>query len=58
MEIFKVTGDYVLWKEKLMADLEILGLVDAINTETVVPVRKKEGLHPEIIEAATCNGCS
>ena len=40
----------VLWKE---AHLEIMGLVDAINTEAVVSVKKKEGLHHVINEAGT-----
>lgn len=53
MEKFNGSGDYVLWKGKLMAHLEILVLVEAMNTETVVSVKKKEGLDPEVEEAAT-----
>lgn len=53
VEKFNGYGDYVLWKEKLMAHLEILGLVDAINTEAVVPVKKKEGLDHVVNEAVT-----
>ena len=53
VEKFNRYGDYVLWKEKLMAHLEILGLVDAINTEAVVPVKKKEGFDHVTNEAVT-----
>ncbi|XP_018448734.1 uncharacterized protein LOC108820267 [Raphanus sativus] len=38
VEKFDGEGDYVLWKEKLLAHMELLGLLEGLDAEEVVDV--------------------
>lgn len=46
VENFNGSGDYMLCKEKLMAHLEIMGLTNAIDIESVKDDKKKRILDP------------
>lgn len=42
VEKFDGDGDYVLWKEKLLAHLELLGLLEGLEDEGVVDAEREE----------------
>lgn len=40
LKTFDGDGDYVLWKEKLLAHMELLGLLEGLEDEEVVGVEE------------------